>query len=119
MIIYKTTNLLNGKIYVGKDCCHESGYLGSGVILQRAVKKYGRENFKKEVLEVCDASNIDEREVYWIAKLNSRDQRIGYNIAVSGRKGNLGLHLSVETNWDKNKEARCRAISEARRRKAA
>ena len=49
--IYKTTNLINGKIYVGK---HESSftnsvYLGSGVALKSSIKKHGRDNFKKEV----------------------------------------------------------------------
>lgn len=50
--VYQTTNLLNGKIYIGK---HETNnpndrYLGSGKLLTRAIKKHGRDNFKKEVL---------------------------------------------------------------------
>jgi hypothetical protein len=48
--IYKTTNLINGKIYIGKRS-HENPekdrYLGSGRVLIQAIKKYGRENFKK------------------------------------------------------------------------
>lgn len=90
MVIYKTTNLSNGKIYVGKDCGHPSGYLGSGTILKKAIKKYGRENFKKEILETCDLSNINEREKYWIAKLNARNPKIGYNITAGGDGAGFG-----------------------------
>ena len=53
-IIYKVTNIANGKIYIGK---HETvniadSYLGSGIALKRAIKKYGKESFKKEILHV-------------------------------------------------------------------
>lgn len=51
--IYKITNKLNGKIYIGvhktKDL--NDGYFGSGKILGRAIEKHGRENFEKEILE--------------------------------------------------------------------
>lgn len=47
--IYKTTNLLNGIIYVGKDKRSRPGYLGSGTHLKRALLKYGKENFMKEI----------------------------------------------------------------------
>jgi hypothetical protein len=50
MIIYKTTNLTNGKIYVGKDRNNDPNYLGSGTLILRAIKKHGRKNFKKQLL---------------------------------------------------------------------
>ena len=84
MVIYKTTNLINGKIYVGKDCNNNPKYLGSGNILKNAIDKYGRKNFKKEILELCDANNWCDREKYWIEKLSSRDHKIGYNISEGG-----------------------------------
>ena len=41
-IIYKTTNLVNGKIYVGQTTRDDENYIGSGSVLLQAVKKYGR-----------------------------------------------------------------------------
>ena len=92
MIVYKTTNLINGMIYVGKDSNDNPNYLGSGLHLKRAIKKYGRENFAKDILEVCDLSNINEREIYWIAKLNARDRKIGYNICIGGEGLGSGVN---------------------------
>lgn len=55
--IYKTTNLLNGMFYIGKHQTEDpnDSYLGSGVYLKRAIAKYGKCNFKKEVLYVFDS----------------------------------------------------------------
>ena len=58
--IYKTTNLLNGKIYVGKhkwskEGCLDENYLGSGTYLTRAIDKYGKENFICEILDTADS----------------------------------------------------------------
>ena len=51
--VYETTNLVNGKIYRGKHSTNslEDGYLGSGKVILRAIKKYGKENFKRETLK--------------------------------------------------------------------
>ena len=67
-LVYKTTNLVNGKIYIGK---HETGnlddgYLGSGILIQRAIEKYGKENFKREILFECstrEEMNAKEAEL--------------------------------------------------------
>jgi hypothetical protein len=54
--IYKTTNLINGKIYIGahKTDCLEDGYLGSGKLLKLAIEKYGVKNFNREWLAIFD-----------------------------------------------------------------
>ncbi|AVH85057.1 hypothetical protein RsoM2USA_129 [Ralstonia phage RsoM2USA] len=63
--IYKTTNLVNGKYYVGMHSTDDltDGYLGSGVFLKRSVSKYGNENHKFEILEFCSSrSELKNRE---------------------------------------------------------
>ena len=50
-----TTNLINNKKYIGMHYGSEDDdYLGSGKLLTRAIKKYGKENFKREILEFVD-----------------------------------------------------------------
>lgn len=88
MIIYKTTNLLNGKFYIGLDTKNRPQYLGSGKVLKQAIKKSGRESFKKEIIEECETlEHLRNREIYWIAYYNSTDPKIGYNIAEGGLGG--------------------------------
>ncbi len=66
MQIYKTINLVDGKIYIGKDVKSNPTYLGSGVRLKYAIKKYGIDSFKKEVLEddILDKKTLSEREIF-------------------------------------------------------
>lgn len=88
-LIYKTTNLVNGKIYIGK---HETdnlddGYLGSGNLLRRAIKKYGEKNFKREILFECSSReemNAKETELVNEDFLNRDDV---YNIKLGGQGG--------------------------------
>jgi group I intron endonuclease len=88
MVIYKTTNLVNGKYYVGKDAANNPLYLGSGLLISQAIKKYGKENFKKEILESCiTIEYLNEREKYWIKTLNATNRKIAYNLTEGGSGG--------------------------------
>lgn len=63
MYIYKTTNLITKKIYIGKSTQMFGKYLGSGKILLQSIKKYGKENFIVEKLEDCKTNKeLNERE---------------------------------------------------------
>lgn len=90
--IYKITNLINNKIYIGKTIknINNPKYLGSGTVIKKAVSKYGVEAFTKEIIEECEESVLNEREKYWIEYFNTLDSSIGYNIAIGGEGGNLG-----------------------------
>ena len=88
MIIYKTTNLINGKFYVGKDMHNNSKYLGSGCLLKYAIRKYGIKNFKKEIIEFCSSKEeLNEREKFWIENLGANKKDRGYNITIGGTGG--------------------------------
>lgn len=88
MQIYKITNLITGKIYVGKDESSRKHYFGSGRLLKRSLNKYGKENHKKEILEeVQSRIDLQKREKFWILKLESYKREIGYNISYGGDGG--------------------------------
>ena len=83
-VIYKTTNIVNGKYYVGQHHTDiDDGYLGSGKLILLAIKKYGRHNFVREILEYCSDDIIHERETYWIHHFNSIVN--GYNLTIGGK----------------------------------
>lgn len=95
-VIYKITNTINNKIYIGQSIQNNSNYYGSGKWLKRAIKKYGKENFKKEIVEECNEYELNDREIFWIDFYESN--KFGYNISKGGQKGwMLGLKHSEET----------------------
>lgn len=81
-IIYCTVNRINGKMYVGSDTHNRSleEYAGSGVLIKKAVKKYGIENFVKIVLEEADNQILREREDAWLKQLNVSTDKNFYNM---------------------------------------
>jgi group I intron endonuclease len=90
-IIYKTINLLNGKIYLGKHQTDnlEDYYLGSGLLITEAIKKYGKNNFKKEILFIFDnEKEMNSKEKELITEEIVKDPNY-YNIALGGEGGPL------------------------------
>lgn len=111
MLIYKTTNLVNGMIYIGQTYkSSSSNYLGSGKLLIRAIKKNGRKNFKRETIVEGNFNQalIDELEIHYIRLYNSNNRNVGYNLLEGGKgntpeqninisKNNIGKKLSKES----------------------
>lgn len=109
-VIYKITNTVNGKSYIGQHKYNNElnpmgKYKGSGVILHRAYKKYGEENFTIEILyrRIRDKQTIDAMEVYAIEKYKPE-----YNIAKGGSGGDTFSGASEE-----DKMARRKRLSES------
>ena len=85
-LIYKIINIINGKIYIGQHCTEniDDGYMGSGKVIKQAIKKYGKEKFKKEILYIFDNEeemlNM-EREIVNEEFVNRLDT---YNLTLGG-----------------------------------
>ncbi len=102
MIIYKITNLINGKNYIGKQIRYSKTYLGSGKLITLAIKKYGKVNFSKEILEECySKKELNTQEVFWIKKLNSIRPN-GYNIGKGGEGGDTFLNSNRKKEYKEN-----------------
>lgn len=95
-VIYKITNNLNGKVYIGqtvqplrdrwyRHCGNYGSTNENNMAIKRAIKKYGKENFTLEEIESCDYKDLDEREKFWINYYNSYNK--GYNSTLGGQKG--------------------------------
>lgn len=88
MIIYKITNLINGKFYVGKTTKtaderfkrHFYNHKTGNTYLYKSMRKYGFNNFIIEILE--ETNILNEREIYWISKLSPE-----YNMTKGGDGG--------------------------------
>ena len=113
--IYKITNNLNGKCYVGqsidiykrwrehKNAAYQNHQFAKP--LYRAFRKYGIENFTFEILQKCKRCHLDEREEYWIKKCKACSE--GYNLN-SGGHSHCGSwnkyqhgHLRDYRRWQK------------------
>lgn len=119
MKIYKTTNLINNKIYIGQTIRKRKDYIGSGLYLTRAIKKYGKQNFKCEIIIEGTFNNLllDELEKHYIRLYNSTDKNIGYNI---DNGGNSNKELSNESRNKMSESAKNRRrlpLSEETKRK--
>ena len=89
--IYITTNMINGKRYIGqkKFCKYWNNYLGSGRYLQKAIKKYGKENFSRIIVAIgYSKEELDKLEMEFIKNHNAYKSCDFYNIAKGGEGGN-------------------------------
>lgn len=90
LYVYKIIDVRSNTIvYVGQHRTNllDDNYMGSGLILQRAYKKNGYINYRKEIIEFCnDKKTLDKREKYWINELNLIKK--GFNISEGGTGGN-------------------------------
>ena len=104
--IYKITNLVNGKVYIGQSknitvrwenhkslgrCTNESNSY-----LHNAMRKYGVENFKKEVLEECRVDELNIKEIQYIQEYDSMNREKGYNQLPGGQHTVLSNEMTVE-----------------------
>lgn len=97
--VYITTNIVNGKQYIGDHSTDniDDGYIGSGKYLHRSIKKYSKENFDIEILEYFKTKQeaFDAQEKY-IIEFNTLSPN-GYNISPKGGYGVPGSFLNEET----------------------
>ena len=107
--IYQLKNKVNGKIYIGqsrdiymrwtkhKNTAFNKNSKDYDVLLYKAIRKYGWDNFEKSIIETCSIEELDEKEKYYIEKYKSYDTtNIGYNLRYGGQHGALCNGLSEE-----------------------
>lgn len=102
MIIYKATNLINNKIYIGqtresldvrigkhiRSAKSEQNRGLTSIYFHNALLKYGVENFKWEIIDTATTDEeLNEKEIYWIAAYDAMNKEIGYNEASGGKSG--------------------------------
>ena len=104
-IVYCTTNLINGKKYIGSHKDNRDWYLGSGVYLAKAIKKYGRENFVRETLWEGDESERYKVEQKMCEELDVANNKLYYNATNKGTGLPAGFVHTKET-LDKYKDIR-------------
>lgn len=101
--IYLTTNKINGKTYVGQHRYEKlyDGYIGSGALIKKAIKKYGKENFDIEYLETdLTEDEVDWWEQWYIEVLNPY-----YNISRGGQGVRYRQTVTAQESLIKNAES--------------
>ena len=99
--IYKFTNLVTSKIYIGKRQSNtfDKYYYGSGKTWKQDLQLYGKNNIQREVIGwYYDYQSLLEAEKYWIKYYDARNPSVGYNIHKGGYGGNS---LNDKEAWSK------------------
>ena len=94
--IYRITNLINNKVYIGQSINIENRFLRhrnelrrnkqNNSYLQNAWNKYGEKNFEFAILEVCTEEELDDKECAYIQLFNSMNRDNGYNLESGGHQ---------------------------------
>jgi group I intron endonuclease len=99
MFVYQTENLKNSKKYIGVCTFNSDSYLGSGTLIKSAIRKYGRKNFKRTILEHCSTlEEVYSKEIYYIKKYNAVKSKDYYNLSYGGYGSNSE---SIKEYWSK------------------
>lgn len=101
--IYKITNLLNNKCYIGQSCdikrrWKEHKKPSNDSIISKAIHKYGVENFSFEIIEECEQELLSEREIFYIEKFNSYEE--GYNLTIGGEGKRAAYNKKMVDLWN-------------------
>lgn len=107
---YKVTNIINNKYYLGMHCTNnlDDGYIGSGVVINKAIRKYGKDNFKREILSFYNScTELVDAEINLITEEVTRDP-MSYNMTIGGTGGPIfkGRKHSEETRKKLSKRAK-------------
>ena len=121
--IYKYTNLINGKIYIGQtigDLTYRAGHNGYKYrkcpYFYNAIQKYGWKNFTSEILQDnLTRTQANELEIEYIKKFNSQNPEIGYNISDGGNTNSVLRKKLYQYSLDGEYIKEWESLSEATR----
>lgn len=97
--IYKITNTINNKVYIGKTINFQKRYIAYKAGFKKkdvrkinqyflnSIEKHGPQSFTFEIVEVCPVEILADRELYWMTAHNSTDQTFGYNLRMDSSTG--------------------------------
>ena len=116
-VIYKFTNLINGKVYIGQTrkmlrerlAGHIYEMKNKPNYFHKTILKYGLSNFDISILEICEnPEDLDGMEIYWISYYDSTNREKGYNLT----KGGSGIRYNVHKTFIETVQSRMnRSIS--------
>jgi group I intron endonuclease len=97
MIVYKITNKINGKSYIGQtvqdfECRLSQHFSKSDTVIQKAIRKYGKENFEYTIIDNAESiEQLNSKECFWIKFYRTLTVQNGYNVKTGGSNARLTL----------------------------
>lgn len=108
-IVYKTVNKVNSKFYIGVHKCKSiekfDGYFGSGTLVKRAIAKYGKHNFDRETLHICENYEEAYRKEKELVTVDLIESDNCYNTRLGG-DGGTSQNEEVRRNFSKTRKGR-------------